>query len=1268
MKRYPADNCLCTVCTEDGRNPLGSPQSRTIRSQHLKAQRARNLTSHVRSLEEETLLTTLSVREDSQGEDPLWRGWQGQLDDEDDGHRGLVYDRSWILEPLNRCRTIGLFLLNTTESSEQNMLQDIVVHLQEKIDGFARPRDILFSFPPKAPSDMYPGPRLWKIGPASIVQTVRTNAQILLYLEFLEETEQVLKAMKPINSEDREKVRKATAKIQEEVLKLLTFRELEWDRCRRSVPDPENLRVPDAFVGQAIWFNTDVHFQPLKTERPVVILGLFIMMVLNLFHHLVRSGCTVALHLLKAFMCLAFQETLGPELPTHVKQLVDQFPVDLKTARKLFELEPTVTDYICCPECFALYPVDGGVKLEDGGNQSVPQMNSSATYHADAALNRELPFWDDELQEPSEAKNLPYPLECNHRPTRDSPRCGARLVRCSIEEPTDEPNSNSQDGRQSKLRSFRPLRMYSHQSMKAWLSRLMSRPGMEHLMDEIWDRVRNHSGQSPMSDFWDATELQEFRGPDKKFFYDNPNNEGRYIFSLFVDWFNPLGNKQSGKVVSSGVIFMVCLNLPLRLRYKRENVYLVGLMPGPKSPRLQQVNHFLNILVDELLEFWEPGVFFSRTTSSPNGRLVRCAVVPLICDLGAVKKVSGQASHSATYFCSFCKLKLHDINTLDTTQWLPRHCAEHRAQANEWKNARTPKDQIKAFKRAGVRYTPLLKLPYWDPTCYVVIDTMHNLFLGLFHRHCHRIFGIDIKGVAEDGLDDADEIVASEEEKEKGRKMLYAGKSANQVKNALNKLTLQALYEEFLSKPCENRTKAQLIQALMDNISGAQPTEDDNPAATTKPKSRAILDKIVLEEVQADIAKTILPTWIGRAPSNIGSPGHGKLSADQWRTLCTIHLPITLTRLWTRSDAPESRRGMLVNFLDLVTAVIYGTPRQLSQKWIQLYEHYIFRYANGLFTSFPDITLVPNQHYALHLPTVLRRFGPTHAYWAFPFERYIGLLSDINTNRRSSEMEKTFMQTYCMGSNLRSLLSTNLLPPIIQTYRGVVDTAMGNDSRGSLMSDLMVFGPEAEPELEYRECKKTSMPSHYYRALLHRVSTDSSLHSGVSFIPFDQRISGRHVFLNQNYEVLKEIRHRGLRFSSHLVSSGQGDAFVLYKPFSGAGGSLVMGHIESVFVHRRATPSAERSYQDQGFVAIQRFSDLEASDQSYDPYRQFKHLRMRLLYSVPEQEIKILPIVDVVAHFASCPYDDPSLSRPCMAVVPLQRYCGPVSLSTTGLV
>ena len=66
--------------------------------------------------------------------------------------------------------------------------------------------------------------------------------------------------------------------------------------------------------------------------------------------------------------------------------------------------------------------------------------------------------------------------------------------------------------------------------------------------------------------------------------------------------------------------------------------------------------------VDELVQLYTTGVFLSRTAARTAGRLVRVAVVPLVCDLPALRKVAGFASHSSNHFCSFCYLKKSAIN------------------------------------------------------------------------------------------------------------------------------------------------------------------------------------------------------------------------------------------------------------------------------------------------------------------------------------------------------------------------------------------------------------------------------------------------------------------------------------------------------------------------------------------------------------------------------------------------------------------------------
>ena len=70
-------------------------------------------------------------------------------------------------------------------------------------------------------------------------------------------------------------------------------------------------------------------------------------------------------------------------------------------------------------------------------------------------------------------------------------------------------------------------------------------------------------------DIKDGTAIIEIQDPDGKIFMDGLKRSNLQLaWSLSIDWFNPQGNKT-------------------------ENVYLVGVIPGPKEPSLEEINHFL---------------------------------------------------------------------------------------------------------------------------------------------------------------------------------------------------------------------------------------------------------------------------------------------------------------------------------------------------------------------------------------------------------------------------------------------------------------------------------------------------------------------------------------------------------------------------------------------------------------------------------------------------------------------------------------------------
>lgn len=162
----------------------------------------------------------------------------------------------------------------------------------------------------------------------------------------------------------------------------------------------------------------------------------------------------------------------------------------------------------------------------------------------------------------------------------------------------------------------------------------------------------------------------------------------------------------------------------------------------------------------------------------------------------------------------------------------------------------------------------------------------------------------------------------------------------------------------------------------------------------------AVLGRETLKEIHADIRNTTLPSWIGRIPSNLGSASHGSLSADQWRTACTVNLVTSLVRLWGHLPSDDRKRKMLDNFMDLVTATKLANMRIITSQRIEDFLASMLRYLRDIASLYPQHALLPYHHMTLHLARFLEDFGPTHGWRCFPFERYNYVLQQVQTCQR----------------------------------------------------------------------------------------------------------------------------------------------------------------------------------------------------------------------------------------------------------------------------
>ncbi|EJD34023.1 hypothetical protein AURDEDRAFT_42911, partial [Auricularia subglabra TFB-10046 SS5] len=173
-----------------------------------------------------------------------------------------------------------------------------------------------------------------------------------------------------------------------------------------------------------------------------------------------------------------------------------------------------------------------------------------------------------------------------------------------------------------------PIRVFNYQTVASWIGKLLSRPGIEETMEQyVASALR--ADDSRIFDAWQAPLFRQLKWGKRR-----AHHELRLVFSLSVDWFTAHAHHGAGgKSWSVGAIYLVCMNLPPKLRYLPQNVFLFGMIPGPTKPVGTAVDCFIDVLVKELHVLFDHGVFLARTHLFPSGRLCRGLLGPLVADL-----------------------------------------------------------------------------------------------------------------------------------------------------------------------------------------------------------------------------------------------------------------------------------------------------------------------------------------------------------------------------------------------------------------------------------------------------------------------------------------------------------------------------------------------------------------------------------------------------------------------------------------------------------
>ena len=162
---------------------------------------------------------------------------------------------------------------------------------------------------------------------------------------------------------------------------------------------------------------------------------------------------------------------------------------------------------------------------------------------------------------------------------------------------------------------------------------------------------------------------------------------------------------------------------------------VLGVIPGSTEPK-GNINTFMKPLVDDLITLWD------GLPLHPDGRDIKAALLGVSADMPAMKKVTLFLGHKADYGCSRCLFQAEreessrgasgNMSYLTSSMAPPRN----RQQVLAHQQAKS-KSEALDIKKNGVRYSELIRLPYFDIIRMSITDPMHNILLGLVHNEAN---------------------------------------------------------------------------------------------------------------------------------------------------------------------------------------------------------------------------------------------------------------------------------------------------------------------------------------------------------------------------------------------------------------------------------------------------------------------------------------------------------------------------------------------------
>ncbi|KAF8057435.1 hypothetical protein FPV67DRAFT_1677229 [Lyophyllum atratum] len=725
----------------------------------------------------------------------------------------------------------------------------------------------------------------------------------------------------------------------------------------------------------------------------------------------------------------------------------------------------------------------------------------------------------------------------------------------------------------------RPLVQFPNKSLAEQLAIMLATPGIEDVVEGSVNNIKK-SVPGTYTNIFDGKVCQELPCADGSLFFSpSPEQiqagELRIGVSLGVDWSVFISAKSNSTLPHLGAYVVQC-----------DQLASSSTVSDSQSPTSWDN-------ASELLRLWKEGVVIV-TPKYPQGRLVRVALVAVVCDKPAAHKLGGFGSHSHTYFCTMCWVTQElKATTASFTDGFPaRTNEEQRRLQTEYLKCNTKTAQAEFIKKYSTRWSELHRLPYFDVCRMIVIDPMHNLFLGIVKTHFYHIWvQLNILRKTKE-LRRLHAILADLHMPAKlGRLPSLIGEPAGGSLTAdqwlvfatvVAPFAIPQIWQDYLPNgprsTLEHRTATVAItiaekQAAAKARRQARAKEARGTAAASTTSARPQRDRTRTARAMAMDVDPDHDNGIddGAISNDSDDPEHEERPRAR-RTRKRKNADTTAEDEAidnaTPSNLHEDDPG---NFLKLCTALKILVSRTITEHDLTNADRLLREYCLELVKLYGPAVIRPNHHYAVHTPASVRDYGPLHEFWTFLFERLNKVLKSYKTsNHAGGELETSFFREFHRTVQESRLLAQAAQDPadLELSQAAAAMYKASADDRGTVQALSRELDEAQEDEgitfkLSQR-AENASMPSNlYYLVLRHFVARlpDVPLHSHISLPsnPLSKPFYPQATFFDHVI-----INHQ--RFTSSRRSGASADALIAVQVGDTPVPRLWIGELQDIFL------------------------------------------------------------------------------------------------------